>query len=212
MTFPTLNANVIDLRNSLRVYVGENVLPDITIRPPAGSDDEASFLRLVGWSYALLFEAGRVTIPFLLRLPGSEHEVRIRPNRSRQIVRSLRTWVSHNLSLSDHDVTVSREAMDWLRRTCGTDAPSTATEWQACFEGLCAEVHCVVSYCKGAVNLVLASIDDGESAISDLRRRLDRDWPPNEFDKIVGDICSRLDRRLDIPKFRESKFKLGENF
>ena len=34
---------------------------------PAGTADEAAFLRLTAWSFAILFEQGRITIPFLLQ-------------------------------------------------------------------------------------------------------------------------------------------------
>ena len=141
MSFLALNADVTDLRNSLHAYFGEGTLTDITVRLPARDQDEASFLRLVVWSYALLFEAGGVTIPYLLKLPDGNHRAHVNPSASRDLVRSLRTWTSHNLGLSDHDIGISREAMGWLRRICDTNSPGTCTEWKACFDGLCIEVN-----------------------------------------------------------------------
>ena len=63
MRFLSVNASVTDLWNSLRSFVGDSAVSEITARPPAGEDDEASFLRLVVWSYAMAFEAGRVVVP-----------------------------------------------------------------------------------------------------------------------------------------------------
>ena len=51
MRFIELNAAAAGLRHSLRNYVGENALNEIYVRPPAGEDDEASFMRLVNWTY-----------------------------------------------------------------------------------------------------------------------------------------------------------------
>ena len=53
MTFSELNAAVVDLRNSLRSFVGDGALEEITVRPPARDSDEASFLRLVAWELLL---------------------------------------------------------------------------------------------------------------------------------------------------------------
>ena len=58
MTFLELNSAVNDLRKSLTNFVDERALSEITVRPPVGNCDEASFIRLVSWTYALLFEAG----------------------------------------------------------------------------------------------------------------------------------------------------------
>ena len=207
MTFMALNANVTDLRNSLRTHVGPAALPEISIRPPVGSTDEASFLRLIGWSYALLYESGRVTIPFLLGLPAFADNSRMSPTASRELVRSLRTWSSHNLGLSDHDVSVSREALGWFNATCGTQSPTKPDDWETCFTALCREVNHIVTQCNRTVDLVVRSAEDGCATVTDLLRRLDRNWPPHEFDKLVGDICIRLGESIDIHKFRSTRLQ-----
>ena len=207
MTFMALNANVTDLRNSLRTYVGTAALPEISIRPPVGSTDEASFLRLTGWSYALLYESGRVTIPFLLGLPPFADNSRMSPAASRELVRSLRTWSSHNLGLSDHDVSVSREALGWFNAMCGTQSPTEPDDWETCFTALCREVNHIVTHCNRTVDLVVRSAEDGHATVTDLLRRLDRNWPSHEFDKLVGDICIRLGESIDIHKFRSTRLQ-----
>ena len=212
MNFLELNADVTDLRKSLRSSVRQDALAEITVRPPVGHCDEASFLRLVAWAYALLYEADRVTIPYLLRLPDEALDTQPSPRESRHIVGYLRTWVSHNLGLAAHDMTVSRKAMHWIRVVCGTDSPKSASEWQDCFYGLCDEVGTVVTYCKRVVDAVLLSASDGEDCVADLRRRINRHWPPYEFDKIVGDICLRFGQQLEVSKFREPRLSAWVNY
>ena len=88
MKFDELNAEFVGLRNLLRTFVDENALGEITIQPPVG-DDEASFLRLVAWSYAALFRGGqnRHSVPAgiacKIRLLGRERGAAVgqRPSR-----------------------------------------------------------------------------------------------------------------------------------
>lgn len=212
MLFPQLNSDVLGLRNALQSYVGPEALPEIRLAHPSGNNDEASFLRLTSWNYSLLFEAGRVTIPFLLKLPSRDRGPDKQLRESRESVRSLRTLASHNLGISDQEVNVSRKARNWLRTKCGTDSPKTRREWRDCFEHLCYEAGQIVSYCHGTVDKVLSSPDDGASTIADLKRRLDRNWPAHKFDGFVSDVCLRLGTQLDVPTFRNAHLSNWRDF
>lgn len=196
--FATLNAAVADLRTSLRSFVSEDALSEITVRPPAGDGDEASFLRLVVWSYALTFEAGRVAIPYLLELPGGTSDSK----SARDLIHTLRTWSFHNLGFDNkRDVATSRHAQLWFVKTCGSYPPTGTENWQKCFLALCTEVETIVTHCQGAMTNVLSAPDDGESATEDLRRRIDRAWPAYKFHKITSDAVFRLGGIVDTQKF-----------
>ena len=207
MMFAALNAAVADLRNSLRSFVGDDAFSEINVRPPAGDSDEASFLRLVAWSYVLVFEAGRVTIPYLLELPGGPlPRATTDPKAARDLVHALRTWSFHNLGfVSDRDVALSRSVHLWFIKTCGVDPPTDGDAWQTCCRALCVEVGAIVAQCQGSMTLVLSAPDDGEAATADLRRRIDRVWPAHEFEKLVGDAATRLGMKLDARKFCERR-------
>ena len=211
--FLELNAGVADLRSSLRSFVSERALSEVTIRPPAGQADEASFLRLVAWSYALIFEAGRVAIPYLLNLPGATSGAKSNPKTARDLVHDLRTWGFHNLGFSnDQDLAVSQRAQMWFVSTCGAYPPSDAEAWQTCFLALCSDVGAIVAHCQVAMTQVLSSIDDGQAATADLRRRIDRVWPAYEFDKLIGDVAVRLGIRVDARRFREPRLPKWRGF
>ena len=202
MTFAALNAEVAELRSALRSYAGVDAIPEVTVRPPAGMRDEASFLRLVSWSYALLFEVGRVTVPYLLRLPANGPCAEVNVASSREVVRTLRTWSFHNLGLADHDLHVSRNATNWFMKQCGSISPRSCGDWELCFSSLCHLVIGVMVHCKKVVSTILSAPDDGMDIIGDLKQRLNRNWPVHEFDKIVNDVCYRLGEKIDTPKFR----------
>lgn len=202
MSFTALNADVLELRLALQAYVGPNALKEVSVSPPIGNDDEASFLRLTSWSYVLFFEAGRVSIPFLLKLPNRNGSADRNLLYIRESVRSLRTFSFHNLGLSENDARLSRRARDWHHKRCGTVFPKQSQEWRSCFESLCSEVSQVVTHCNGVVDNVLASQTDGHGAIDELKRRLDRNWPAHSFDKLVKDVLVRLDQELHVSAFR----------
>ena len=204
MSFAQLNQEVIELRNAIGVYVGGDALPEVAIRPPAAENDEASYLRLTSWCYSLLFEAGKVTFPFLLKLPVPRWADGDDLNEVLELVQSLRTLASHNLGLSDRDARIARKARDWQRRQCGTDSPRVRSQWAKCFSGLCTEVARVVSYCHHVVDAILVSPDDGEAAVTELRLRLDRSWPRRRFETTVQEITVRIGVDLNNEKFVNS--------
>ena len=205
MTFATLNAEVVELRSALRGYFQVEALPEVTLRPPAGSQNEASFLRLVGWSYALLYEVGRVTIPFLLRLRLGDGSDLTRAVEARDTVHTLRTWASHNLGLADHDLHIARRATEWFMAHCGAVTPRTCDEWGACFQSLCEQVQTIVHYCTSVLGVVLSSLDDKDDVMGQLQKRLDRNWPAQDFDLIVNEVCYWIGEQIDVVKFRKPK-------
>lgn len=201
MSFTSLNQSVIDLRNAIGVYVGADALPEVAVRPPASENDEAAFLRLTSWCYALFFEAGKITLPYLLKLPVQSNAPVDEHLEVLDLVHALRTLAFHNLGLSDRDARIARRARDWQRRQCGTDSPRASSEWTNCFASLCDEATRLVLYCHQVVDTILVSPDDGEAAVAELRLRLRRSWPRQKFETTLQDIVVRLGLKLNIGKF-----------
>ena len=202
MTFSALNVAVSDLRRSLTSFVGRDALAEVTVRPPVEGAGEISFLRLVAWGYVLIFEAGRVSIPFLLRssgaYPGQQEAL--------ELIRALRTWSFHNLGLdSDRDLQLSRRVERWFLQTCGEAPPGDEARWNACFDRMCGLVGDVVERCRRAIAEALSAEDGGEAVVNDLRHRIERSWAAHRFDALAGDVATRLGIRVDVPKFRKPR-------
>ena len=213
MEFMALNAAVAELRNTLGSFTGEELISQITIMPPSNDSDEASFLRLVNWSYVLLFESGRVAIPYLLKLRGGVSVEEKDIHSARLLVHSLRTWNSHNIGFStDRDQTIGRQVYRWFAQHGGVPRPDDADLWRRCFQGLCFEVGAIMEHCQNAVMLALSDRDDGEDFIADLQRRSGRNWPVHRFDEIVTDACARFSVKLDVPKFRNPRLSKWREF
>lgn len=187
------------LRRRLAVYVGQDALPNITIDPPKGTSDELSFLRMVAWSYVLLYEAGRVPLDYLRQLPPwNQHTSALLPH-----VRALRTWTSHNLALEkEADIATLRVAIAWFSKTCGVGTPASLSHWQQCFTSLCVDLVGVLSAAIGACD-AFEQPDDHDRLVDGLRRRLDRDWPAYRFDSVVDQTAIRLGYKgIDPVRFR----------
>ena len=209
MTFSALNVAVTDLRGSLASFVSPNAMAEVTIRPPVDGGGEISFFRLIAWSYALVFEAGRISIPFLLRAAGAYEQQR----ETIQLIRTLRTWSFHNLGFdSERDRQLSRLVHRWFLVACQRSPPVKDAEWNCCFDRLCDLVGEVVMQCQQAVSVVLSSPDDGDAMIEDLRNRIERFWPPHKFDALVGDVADRLGVRIDVVKFRTPRLARWQSF
>jgi len=179
MSFGLVQGDYQTLKRRLTLSVGVTALPDITIDPPKGNSDELSFIRLVAWSYVLIFESGKISLNFLRKLPPW-HGKEILP-----YVRSLRTWASHNLQFDhDHDVKTLRAAVGWFSETCGVGTPQESSHWRKCFEALCEDLHKVLSLAVSACD----QLDSGEDSArlrDQLTSRLDRAWPAHVFDRYV---------------------------
>lgn len=213
MTFVDVNAAYVYLRDALRAHVGLKSMADMNIQPPAGCDDEASFLRLTAWCYTLLFEAGRVSVPFFLSLTVvGESADRHRHVIVRQNVRALRTLVFHNLGFDEHDLVMRQESSQWFMRTCGALYPVGVDHWSRCFQALCQEVCEVLRHCSDALNYIAASPTDRQSAIDDLQRRVSRDWEAYRFDEIVGDAATRIGEKINAKPFREPRIRAWREF
>jgi hypothetical protein len=188
MNFGEVSTAYGQLRRRLSVYAGQDALPNITIDPPKGTSDELSFLRMVAWSYVLLYEAGRVPFGYLRQLPPwNQPASALLPH-----VRALRTWTSHNLALEKtDDIATLREAIAWFSKTCGAGTPTSSSHWQQCFTALCTDLVGVLSAALGACD-AFEKQDDRDRLVDGLKLRLDRNWAAYRFDAVVEEVAIRL--------------------
>ncbi len=167
-------------------------------------------MRLVNWTYVLLFEAGRVSIPYLMKLQNGA-DVPLNVKEARIMVHNLRTWISHNVGFSSRrDAAISKHVSQWFLDLCRTTEPDNASAWRVCFGGLCREVGDIIRHCQSALELIVREND--MDTIQDLNRRVDRSWSTHLWDALVGDICVRLSLRIDIRKFRNSRLSEWRTF
>ena len=213
MNFADVNAAVGDLRHAVNTQVEQNAFKDIGTRGPAGVADEAGFLRLVSWSYAFLYERGRIVIPFLLQVPGEQSIAAQDHTKTRKAVQTLRTWFFHGLdSDSDRDFEIGRAASGWFLAHCQTTSPQTASDWDKAFRYLCEQVRQIAVYCTVLISNIAGDSERAELQFGALRLRIKRDWQAFEYDKFVEDAATRLGERIEAKGFRERRLAEWRKF
>ena len=215
MTFSDVQAGVADLRHALQTQIDPAALKDIGVRGPAGRADEAAFLRLTAWSYSFLFEQGRIVIPFLLQdgIAASDKAEAPRHRATRKAVQHLRTWFFHSLAAeSKHDLAVSKAASAWFLTACKSTSPQTDDHWRACFEALSKDVAGLAQHCLKVISSVAASADDTKLVFADLKRRINREWAPFQFDAVVESSAARLGEKINAREFRDPRLDSWRKF
>lgn len=213
MNFADVNAGVIDLRHAVNTQVQSNAFREIGTRGPAGAEDEAGFLRLVAWSYAFLFERGRIIVPFLLQVPDQDTTKMEEHQTTRKHVQMLRTWLFHSLDAdSERDLEIGKSASQWFLSRCGTTSPQKPADWQQAFSALCAQVTSFAVHCTGLVSKIARDPESAELQFGVLRLRLNRDWQAFQFDQIVEDAATRLGQKIDVKAFRARRLSEWRKF
>jgi hypothetical protein len=197
VTFAKLTEALAQLRKLLSGHVPGS-LGEVNVATPRRDDDELAFLRLIVWCYSVVQEAGRVPLRFLKELPP------FKSGRLLPEVELLRTWATHNLKLdSDSDQDKQKRALLWLNQTCGTSAPESAAHWKACFDRLSDSVGSVLEQAREAAGL-LSAPEDGPRLVTELKKRVERDWEAYRFDEPVAASIGRLGfHGLDPVAFRK---------
>jgi len=213
VSFQRVNALYIDLRDGLRAQIDPVAIGDLNVRPPSGSADEASFLRLTAWCYALLFEVGRTSIPFLLKLAGFSPTAEAKAHRATQeSVHCLRTSLSHNLGFDDgHDLQIRKGASEWFLRACGAIFPASEDQWKACFIRLCSDVEHLLTHSISILSAAAAS-PERDITFAALRQRLKRDWPAHVYDEMVTDAAARIGEKINARALRERRLNDWRRF
>ncbi|MCS4309591.1 hypothetical protein M2404_003968 [Rheinheimera pacifica] len=201
MKFTQLHASYTVLSEGIRVNVARDAVSNINVRPPSTAENEVDFLRLVTWSYAVLFESGRVSFNVILGLPPLNNSVLSieKQAKTKSTVQKLRTWLFHNIGFEkDREMEIRSEVSGWFISCCQSFSPNTPEHWRMCFDRLCDDMIEIIEYCHQVLAFVLSSPIDKEAIIATWKKRLQRDWDAHEFDKLISDSALRLGA-VDFP-------------
>ena len=163
---------------------------DLSLRSPRFAPPELGFHQAVTWLYCFYYEAGRVSLPFLLErfaayklAADGGHEAHYKA------VQRLRTYLQHNLSLeSSEDLELQRQSERWFSTHCDSAIPGDEQEWTACLVSLLTEAQ---KFLQVAVECV-REIERDESRRTIVEQwsfRLARYHPRHEFENLVAIVA-----------------------
>jgi hypothetical protein len=180
------------------------VFDPVSLRIPRLEPAELGFLRSVAYLYVLYYEVGDVAVPYLLGLWdafGLDGDRQMREHR--ELVRSLRTFLQHNLDpTSSTDRRTRETCQGWFTKHCHTPVPSSEDHWSACLHSILAEGACFLSVMNECLRAIEA--DEGRDNILDQWRfHISRHHPPEEFDRIIEEAAADLGRSyIDAVRLR----------
>jgi hypothetical protein len=154
---------------------------------------ELGFLRLVSWLYVLFWEAGKISVPFVMKRfeaysVDADGRIRAHPIN----VQELRTYTQHNLNNEEaHDKLTMGNCHTWFSSQCGTAVPDSEDEWSRCVLALLQES---IEFLEALLN-VLRFIERDESKdviCKEWKFRRNRYHPPHQFEALVSSIASDM--------------------
>lgn len=184
-----------DLENRSDSILGarRTAFQELYLRSPRVSPPELAFYQIVTWLYGFYYEAGRVSVKFLVQLlsaysleDGEKHR------RHYEEVQRLRTYLQHNLNLdSRHDLETQRFCEDWFSVSCGSIMPGDCCEWGKCVNRILSDA---VDFLLAAVECVRAVERDESSdhIITQWSTRLKRYHPIAEFEELVAIVINDM--------------------
>ncbi|WP_141683506.1 hypothetical protein [Streptomyces sp. F-7] len=156
-------------------------IPDIDGAP------ELAFIRAASWLYVHYFEAGRVSVRFLIQRTAREDE-------HMTLVHALRTWSQHHLDPTSHrDIQISVTCEQWFDGRCGTRLPRTDEHWGTLLESLLAEA---AGFLAKLVELVSAveSAEERDIICQQWEDRLKRNWPAHRYHNVISAVAADIGR------------------
>ena len=130
--FSKLEEQVSRIENLCSPIVGEKVLQRISLDQPKLPFDELYFIKLVAWSYALIFETGIFFRFSKNLLRASDANAYGRYQRITEFIRTARTVQAHNLKREHRsDQRILRNYDIWMLESGGNPI-----DWAKCIETL----------------------------------------------------------------------------
>jgi hypothetical protein len=203
MSFTQLKRVCDELRTRLREVTGRQLIDVVSLDEPNGPEDELHFFKLVSWCYVFIFEASHPAVRYILSLLRTanpeEHKT---VSLTFDVVNNLRTVRVHNLSPeSKRDDYRKRQADIWLVQN-GGEPP----DWPSCCRSLGSEVSSAIRRLTEKWVQITANKEDAAAVISELIITIDREWPPNAFDRMIEKAADDIGLSgLDCAKYRESR-------
>ena len=167
--------------------ISRTAFQETSVRNPRFSPPELGFYQTVTWLYAFYYEAGRISVRFLidrLETYGLSQDGDHRGHYGD--VRRLRTFLQHNLNLdSVQGIGTRRTCEEWFSKACRSVIPGSDKEWNQCLVHILRDSE---AFLAAAIDCVRAIERDEASnmTIHQWSTLLLRYHPKHEFENLVS--------------------------
>lgn len=169
---------------------GAGLFEQVSQRMPKFSPAELGFLRSVSWLFVLYWEAGKISLPYVLkRFDAYDLDTNGKIRKHVLEVQRLRTYTQHNLNIGEsHDKKTISDCNDWFSSACGTALPYSNSEWSTCLIVLLQQSLELLETVLNCLRLM--EKDESRDAIcTDWRFKRSRYHPPHQFEALVTPIA-----------------------
>ena len=166
---------------------------EITVKHPRLEPPELGFHQAVSWLYCFYYEAGRVSLTFLI---GRFHVFGLDDDGMCQThfeaVRGLRTYLQHNLDRSSlASLRVLRRCEGWFTSSCGSAIPGNDQEWTTCLMRVLAGTQRLLEAAVDCVREI--ERDEGcTTMVGEWSFRLHGYHPRSEFIRLVDIVAKDM--------------------
>ena len=174
---------------------------DLSMASPRFDPPELGFIRAITWFYGFYYEAGKVSLPFLLERGNPYGLSEGRSSNSHvNNVRQLRTYLHHNLNLgTERDSRLQAQCETWFYETCGSRIPGNDNEWCSCLVTLLKDA---VGFLQTTINIIREiEKDEAQDMILDQWAIELRNFRhKHEFERVTAVVARDLGHEfLDVP-------------
>lgn len=166
---------------------------EITVKHPRLESPELGFHQAVSWLYCFYYEAGRVSLTFLLgrfQVFGLDDDGMCQTHFEH--IRSLRTYLQHNLDRSSlASSRVLRRCEEWFTSGCGSAIPGNDQEWTTCLVRVLAGTQRLLEAAIDCVREI--ERDEGcTTIVEEWSSRLRGYHPRSEFIRMVEMVANDM--------------------
>lgn len=188
--------------------VGFPVYGPVTAMRSSLKNGELGFFRTISWFFIHHFEAGLVSVRFLVSLFDSygidkDHQKR----QHKETIASLRTELQHYMAAeSEADEHTQNVCLLWYLSACGTRVPITKGHWESCLTQILSEGINFLADLEDCLRC-LEKEENAETIIETWKFRVSRDHRPHEYDAVIQQVVGDIGREeLDVAAFRSRHF------
>jgi len=181
--------------NASSARLGKNVpvFRNLQTPPLEYTCSEAGFLRVVSWFYTLYYEAGKISIDFLIeKFQVYDLDPEGKGSAHINAIHFLRTTLQHSLDPNNkNDQNTEQSSSQWFISKCGELIPTNNDQWNSCLKAILVEG---IEFLSTLIECIFKIEKDEfcNQIIQDWNEKCSNFHPKFEFEKLVSEVANDI--------------------